>query len=79
MGLNAESGRGKLCISCTKKGDSCTNKIGDNWQNDEICPNSKIYKTFDKNLIEKKDKNHYTNIRGRIGIPAQKNFRRKNK
>ena len=29
MGLNEEKGRGKLCKDCTKKGDSCTNKIGD--------------------------------------------------
>ena len=48
-------------------------KIVNNRQNDEMLQNSKIYKAFDKNLIEKEGKNHYTNNRERVN-PAQKIF-----
>ena len=54
--------------------DIGTNRIVRNEQNDEKIPNSKIYKVFGKNVIEKMAKNHYTNNCGRIPIPAQKIF-----
>ena len=51
----------KLCKYCLKKGESCTGGISGNRQNDEILPKSKIYKAFDKNVIEKRMRIHYTN------------------
>jgi hypothetical protein len=43
----------KACAKHTKTRDTQWGQIGDNEQNDEISPNSKIYKAFDKNVLEK--------------------------
>lgn len=58
--------KAEVCGICLKWGHSCTNGISKNKQNDEIIPNSKIYKVFDKMIIEKMDESHYTIDCGRI-------------
>ena len=45
---------GRSCALCLKRISSSWDRIGDNKQNDEIFHDSKIYKAFDKNILEKK-------------------------
>jgi len=57
---------GACVLKLPKQQYSCTNEIGQNGQNDEILPESKMYKDFAKNMLEKMDKNYYTYDCGRI-------------
>ena len=60
------------CEMCPKPKEYSAEAIVKYEQNDEKIPNSKIYKVFAKNVIEKRKENHYTYKCERIQVPAQK-------
>ena len=51
-----ERQNGNVCAICLKQKRSNPKKIGKNKQNDEKISKSKIYKVFDKNILEKRIK-----------------------